>query len=590
MNRLKIPELNNIEEDMKVMKKILTMLLWMVLIISSLSACKKSDDAKDNTGGSTDITTTEGATPTEAVTEVKEIDYSEPANFSYWLYSSPNDYYSSYNDNPVVKYLEKKFNMTLDCQQPAVGTETDSLNLMFGTGEYTDMIDVTQYTGSISQLYDDGTIVNIADYLDYMPNYSKLLEDENYRKNAYSDDGKILTLGSPNKVDGLMWGGLVYRRDILETMTGGNVVFPSGNAEPTTIEDWDYMLPLMKQYFDAANMADSAVLILPSSGLFATDDLISSFGTSNSYYNANGTVKFGPIDDAFYSYLKKMNEWYQAGYIYKDFATRTTDPFYLPNTALTYGGAAGIWFGLNGQLGTALSMPDNGLNVDVRALKNPLDTASGITNAANKLHPKFYESVSKLVITKSCKNVERLLATIDTMYSDEGGMLKTYGLDKEHGSAEDELYVKYGLTDGVYSIAADGTFSYNALLSNAGGALAGGEAFAGTRLPGIGYNVYEVEKNSDVNKEASAIWYAYDKDSTTLLPASLSRTADEDAAYTSNQSNIDSYVSEMVVKFILGTEELNDTTWAAYKKQLISYGLDDNIAIQQAAYDRYLKR
>ncbi|SCP98842.1 type 2 periplasmic-binding domain-containing protein [Anaerobium acetethylicum] len=562
------------------MKKFLTMLLCMVLIIGSLSACKKSDDAKDNTDDSTDITTT----------EVKEIDYSEPVNFSYWLYSSPNDYYSSYNDNPVVKYLEKKFNMTLDCQQPAVGTEADSLSLMFGTGELTDMLDVTQYTGSISQLYDDGIIVNIADYLDYMPNFSKLLEDENYRKSAYSDDGKILTLGALNKVDGLMWGGIVYRRDILDTMTGGNVVFPSGNAEPTTIEDWDYMLPLMKQYFDAAKMADSAVLILPSSGFFATNDLISSFGTSISYYNANGTVKYGPTDDAFYSYLKKMNEWYQAGYIYKDFATRTTDPFYLPNTALTYGGAAGVWFGLNSQLGTALSMPNYGLNVDVRALKNPLDTASGITTAANSMHNKFYESPTKLVISKSCKNVERLLATIDTLYSDEGGMLRTYGLDKEHGSAEDELYVKYGLTDGTYSIAADGTFSYNALLSFGGGAIADGGAFGGNRLPGIGYNVYEVENNSDVNKEASAIWYAYDKDSTTLLPGSLCRTTDEDATYTSNQSNIDSYVGEMVVKYILGTEELNDTTWAAFKDQLDSYGLGDNLAIQQAAYDRYLVR
>ena len=41
-------------------------------------------------------------------------------------------------------------------------------------------------------------------------------------------------------------GGLVYRADILDVMTGGNPQFPSGNSEPTTIEDWEYMLPLFK--------------------------------------------------------------------------------------------------------------------------------------------------------------------------------------------------------------------------------------------------------------------------------------------------------------------------------------------------------
>ena len=38
-------------------------------------------------------------------------------------------------------------------------------------------------------------------------------------------------------------------------MTGGNVEFSSGNEEPITIEDWDYMLLLFKQYFEAAGMA-----------------------------------------------------------------------------------------------------------------------------------------------------------------------------------------------------------------------------------------------------------------------------------------------------------------------------------------------
>ena len=178
--------------EMKGFKKVITMMLCIVLVVSSLSACKKSDNNSDVTDNNT---TTDGATPTEAAKELVKIDYTQPVDYTYWLYATPNDYYSDYSDNPVVWYLNKKFNMTLKFQQPAAGTEADSLNLMLGTGEYTDLIDTTQYTGSISQLYDDGIIIDIAQYLDYMPNFKKLLEEnETFRKNTYNDAGKILGL------------------------------------------------------------------------------------------------------------------------------------------------------------------------------------------------------------------------------------------------------------------------------------------------------------------------------------------------------------------------------------------------------------
>lgn len=141
-------------------------------------------------------------------------------------------------------------------------------------------------------------------------------------------------------------GGLVYRRDILETMTGGNVAFPSGSEEPTTIADWEYMLELMKQYFTAAGLPDYACLILPATGYFSTGELISGFGIGGTdYLKEDGSVGYGIAEDNFYNYLVKMKEWYAKGYIYADFAGRSQDLFYLPNTALTYGGSAGIWFG-----------------------------------------------------------------------------------------------------------------------------------------------------------------------------------------------------------------------------------------------------
>jgi hypothetical protein len=46
----------------------------------------------------------------------------------------------------------------------------------------------------------------------------------------------------------------------------------------------------------------------------------------------------------------------------------------------------------------------------------------------------------------------------------------------------------------------------------------------------------------------------------------------------------------MVPKFIMGTIPLDDKAWQDYKAQLKALGVEENISMTQAAYERYLKR
>jgi putative aldouronate transport system substrate-binding protein len=235
--------------------KTATGLLAVALLVTLAGSCQKKDPG-------------DGAAAQAA--QPKEVDYSQHETFTFWMQADPNDYYSDYSENPMLWGLNRKFNVTLKADQPARGSEQDALSLMFGTGEYTDMIDLTSYSGSVNQLYEDGVIVNIADYLDYMPNYKRILDtNEGYRKASYNDQGQILTLrgvGDPKYWEYHHWGGLVYRHDILEAAANGNVQFPSGNDYPKTIGDWEYMLPLFKAHFEARGSAEYAPLILPSNG------------------------------------------------------------------------------------------------------------------------------------------------------------------------------------------------------------------------------------------------------------------------------------------------------------------------------------
>lgn len=517
--------------------------------------------------------------------DVPQVDYSEHVTYTYWTPSTANEVESDYNNYAVVQFLNTKFNMTLKFQQPVSGTEVDSLNLLFGTGEYTDMIESAYYQGSIDQLYEDGIIIDIAKYLDYMPHFKAILEkDDVFRKNTYNDRGQILKLPTYITEDPLHWGGMVYRKDILETMTGGNVAFPSGNDLPTTIEDWDYMLPLINQYFQASGLPDYATLIIPATGYFITSDLVNTFGASASFYIDEGAMKFGPMEDDFYLYLSKMNEWYKAGYIYKDFATRVNDMFYLPNTSLTYGGAAGVWFGTTGQLGTAMSMPEYGLNVDVQAIPNPIDAAIGITSAPNMMYRGHADQTGGTMVTASCKNVERLLAVMDYMYSDEGALLKEYGITKEQGAADYELYREYGLEDGAYTIDENGDVVINEKMVPGSGLST--DAFADYKMPGTRNNIYTNRILPEYQKDATDIWLKYGYEA---FPP-IYRTTEEEDVYTSKQSVIDDYIKTMVLRFVLGDVELNESSWETYVNQIKAYGIEENIAIQQAAYDRFLAR
>lgn len=564
------------------MKRTIAFVLATIMLIGLLAGCNtdNSSDATNNPSGTS-------TTKSSSSNEIEEVDFNVHEEFSIWLYSTPSDYYSTYSDNPVTGYLNKKFNVTLNFEQPSAGTEQDSLSLMLGTGSYTDMIETSYYNGSTTELYEDGVIIDIAEYLDYMPNFKKMLDsDELFRKSSYDNDGRILKLKTNYTTDKLVWGGLVYRRDILETMTGGNISFPSGNDEPVTIADWDYMLPLFKQYFEAAGMTNHAVLMIPYNGYFPQGQLTNGFGVSTMYYQSNGNVKFGAIEEGFYNYLKKMNEWYEAGYIYQDFASRSNDMFYLPNPEMTYGGAAGIWFGMPIQLDGRLSIPEYNLIMDVKPILDPIDEINGVEKVYEYSANNKAENSGGYVVTSSCENIPKLLSIADHMYSEEGSLLTEFGLNADQGAADDPIYQDLDLTDGTYTI---NNGNLEKLFDESTNKVDLGQV-SGSRYWGLFANNYSIDTAMPETIAGHNVWSTYVNSEQGALPLSLSMPLEDSQEYQTNNVNILDYLNSMVPKFIMGTEPLNDESFKDFVNQLKEYGIDDNIIFTQTAYDNYLER
>jgi putative aldouronate transport system substrate-binding protein len=114
-----------------------------------------------------------------------------------------------------------KFKIDLEFMVPVAGSEVDNFNTLLSTGEYADIMEMSRYQGSIVELYEDGVIVDLTEYMEeYMPNYMAYLEanPELARTAANLVDGerKYLQLYSYNSsVMDEYWSGYNYRRDWL---------------------------------------------------------------------------------------------------------------------------------------------------------------------------------------------------------------------------------------------------------------------------------------------------------------------------------------------------------------------------------------
>lgn len=515
-------------------KKLLALTLALAMLLTLLGAC---GGEPDSSSGSSAAGTGESSSEAASQPEEPTVDTSETQSISIFMQADDVPEGTPGDDGAVLNYWKEMFNLEIEWQKPPQGSEQEQLSMMFGTGDYTDVIDLGFNTENLKQ-----------------------------------------------------WGGLVYRRDILETMTGGNIAFPSGNNEPSTVEDWEYMLGLMKQYFDTSGMPETACLIIPASGYFSTGELMGGFGIGGvDYITDDGKAAYGIAEDNFYNYLSKMKEWYEKGYVYADFASRSQDLFYLPNTALTYGGAAGVWYGLAANLGGAMSLPEYELIMDVQPINSPADTEHGIEKPLGiYLDSGRASNNAGFAVSTACdeEKLIRVLNAFDYFYTEEGSCVRTMGLTSEEGAAECQDYIEKGITKGTRE---PNSRKWTAEMEKN---TEGVTAFASDRMPGVKVDYPAWESDlidgiyyTDVGHEA---WTKYGN--ANVFPLSVTFTPEETSEINTINTNMQDYANGKIANFIMGRDELTPDTFAAYQQQLKDLGLERYLELRQAGYDRYLAR
>lgn len=173
-------------------------------------------------------------------------------DFSWWITQTDGagQYYENYDDNPGIQWLNQQYwdtenktigtadngtNIRFTFQAPVAGSEQDNFNTMMGTGEYTDIVDISMSTDNARSWYEEGVALDLTEWVEeYCPNYVEYLDANPDIKAMVTDtdeDGNVHYYQMSCIQDGVNtpWSGYVYRRDWVVQY-----------AEPTEyVWDWD---------------------------------------------------------------------------------------------------------------------------------------------------------------------------------------------------------------------------------------------------------------------------------------------------------------------------------------------------------------
>ena len=225
-------------------KKILAVLLGMT-VLGVVAGCSNADKETETKAKETPVDGTEEVAGEGYTYGVGETFYSEtPVNYSF-MYSD-HENYPSQDDWLLWTQIEKLTNVKFDMTLVARTDYDDKVSALVNAGDAPYIIPKVYIEGPYVS---GGQVVAISDWVEYMPNYMKTIEDwglEDDLKGMLQDDGKYYRL--PHMWEKAAGGySLIIRKDIFEA-AGINVE----EAEKTwTWETFAEDLKKVKEYTGA---------------------------------------------------------------------------------------------------------------------------------------------------------------------------------------------------------------------------------------------------------------------------------------------------------------------------------------------------
>ena len=475
---------------------------------------------------------------------------------------------ADFNDGEFWQWLEEKTNVHIEFIVPASGSETESFNLLFAGDELPDIV-VAQpanqcYRDGMDAAIEDGYFLDIAQHLDWCPNYVSWMNNLEFgKKDCYTDTGKMYGMWGfwLNMQEGFADQGISIRKDFLDKV---------GKDVPTTYAEWEDVLTAFKEQLGIA-----APYYTSKYGI-DYGEFMAGYGIAPYWYMEDGKIKYGPMQDAYKEYLTMMHDWYEKGLLDPDFSTRQSSGVAADNDMI-----------LNDKIGALIDWGTRMTDAYVsRGASNPefwAVAAPQPKKSADAPDPAFRVATNNYhAMTNYCHSVsaesehaELAVRWLDTFYAADNFWNANYGIESEEGrvwyKAEDGHRV--GIYDFRYS-NPDGLDSATVLVKY------------WAKNPPIRVEAAQIEQMPAERAAAYPVWSQYEAKN--FIPTNLTKTVEEGTEYSSLYTDIETYVQECNVKFIMGQMSLDD--YDSYRETLKSMGIERCIELQQAALDRYFAR
>jgi len=284
----------------------------------------------------------------------------------------------------------------------------------------------------------------------------------------------------------------------------------------------------------------------------------------------DGKVEHSVTQPGFKEYLTLMNQWYAEGLIDPEFYSRTTGLSF--EYVMCVDGSVGLfqtsytWIKLTETFSEDPNFKLVGIQPAVKALG---DTRKIMVSSEYHRLEGAYASVFA-----TCENPELVTKYFDFYFTPAGSRLVDYGVENASYTLDENGKPQF--MDHILNPEDPGITPSIAWI-----------AYTANGMP----HFYEWERELATGlpenaEEATHIWDANWVDSISFPSVSL--TAEESEDYSTIYNDIDTRISETIVKFIIGTEPMEN--FDSFVDTLESMGLSEAQAIQQAGYDRFIAR
>lgn len=557
------------------MKKRFSILLLTSLTLS-LAAC--GGEKKKESGAGVDALVSEyGFQWTD--TSAPILNDKGASELSFSIYSSKNASALDYNDMKIMQDLFESTNVYVTWENVSESVYSQQKNLILGNASNRPdaIYHAGMGAGEIIKYAKRNVLLPISDYLEYMPNFSKILEERpDIRKQLINvEDGKIYSLPRIEEM-GLMQNPnlLFLNKAWAETAVKAGAV---SGISATDLKDGltltSAQMESMLKYFKENDMNGNGdknderpMSFVYNNWQGNQCDLYGMFGLNDNLEHrvvVDGKVTYTVMDDRFKDATNYIAKWVTDGLIDRVSFEQSQDNFLANGKGMELYGAFYWW-----ESETVVSNPDNYI------VCNPLIGPNGDQTICVSNNPEV--GTGEVIIFSDCPNVEVLLAYFDRYYDPEISAQINYGpigiVYEEEKDAQGMLVQK--------KLSGEMTAD-EVRLQNA--------PFGIIYLSDYAWNnVVHMEPRAQLRLERlKAYATPFVPKGVTPCP-NLQFSMDELNTLSNYETNINDYIRTNLISW-LTKGGVSDSNWEKFKSELNSkVNLAEVQKVYQAAYDRYV--